>query len=331
MAYLEPVQYPQPGTSRAALVENSFADTVFFCNSGLEAVECGIKLVRKHYADKGEPERFRIVTVEGCFHGRSLASIAASGQEKLYKGFGPVAEGFDLVAFDNLNELRAAVTGQTCAVIVEPVQGEGGIRPMSADYLRGVREVCDEFGLLMFLDEVQSGMGRTGKLFAYEWAGIRPDVMALAKGLGGGFPVGACLATEEAASGMAAGSHGSTFGGNPLATAVVNAVLDVLLADGFLDGVQARAGELHERLQALAARYPDVLLEVRGMGMMIGMRTGPANGEFVGALRRQGLLAVPAADNVVRLLPPLVVEESHIGEAVGMVEGACREFAAAAA
>ena len=202
---------------------------------------------------------------------------------------------------------------------------------MSADYLRGVRDVCDEFGLLMFLDEVQCGMGRTGKLFAYEWAGVRPDVMALAKGLGGGFPVGACLATEEAASGMAAGSHGSTFGGNPLATAVVNAVLDVLLADGFLDGVQARAGALHERLQALAARYPDVLLEVRGMGMMIGMRTGPANGEFVGALRRQGLLAVPAADNVVRLLPPLVVEESHIGEAVGMVEGACREFAAAAA
>ena len=183
----------------------------------------------------------------------------------------------------------------------------------------------------MFLDEVQCGMGRTGKLFAYEWSGIRPDVMALAKGLGGGFPVGACLATEEAASGMVAGTHGSTFGGNPLATAVVNAVLDALLAEGFLDGVQARAADLHGRLEALAARYPDTILEVRGTGMMVGLRTGPANGEFVGELRRQGLLAVPAGENVVRLLPPLVVEDSHIGEAVGMVEGACREFAAAAA
>ena len=325
--------YNIPNQERAGrrLTENSFADTVFFCNSGLEAIECGIKLVRKHYADKGEPERFRIITVEGCFHGRSLASIAASGQEKLYKGFGPVTEGFDQVAFGNLNELRAAVTGETCAILVEPVQGEGGIRPMSSDYLKGVREICDEFGLLMFLDEVQCGMGRTGKLFAYEWSGIRPDVMALAKGLGGGFPVGACLATEEAASGMVAGTHGSTFGGNPLATAVVNAVLDALLADGFLDGVQARAADLHGRLEGLKARYPDTILEVRGSGMMVGLRVGPANGEFVGALRRQGLLAVPAGENVVRLLPPLVVGDSHVGEAVGMVEGACREFAAAAA
>ena len=309
--------YNIPNQERAGrrLTENSFADTVFFCNSGLEAIECGIKLVRKHYADKGEAERFRIITVEGCFHGRSLASIAASGQEKLCKGFGPVTEGFDQVAFGNLNEL----------------QGEGGIRPMSTDYLKGVREVCDEFGLLMFLDEVQCGMGRTGKLFAYEWAGIRPDVMALAKGLGGGFPVGACLATEAAASGMVAGAHGSTFGGNPLATAVVNAVLDALLAEDFLKGVETRAAALRGQLNALSARYPDTLLEVRGMGMMIGLRTGPANGDFVGALRRQGLLAVPAGDNVVRLLPPLVIEDPHIREAVGMIEGVCREFAAVAA
>jgi len=323
--------YNIPNQERAGrrLTENSFADTVFFCNSGLEAVECGIKLVRKHYADKGEAERFRIVTVEGCFHGRSLASIAASGQEKLFKGFGPVVEGFDRVAFGNLNELRNAVTGATCAVLVEPVQGEGGIRTAPADYLEGIRAVCDEFGLLMFLDEVQSGMGRTGKLFAHEWAGVRPDVMALAKGLGGGFPVGACLATEEAASGMVAGAHGSTFGGNPLATAVVNAVLDALLAEGFLEGVQARAAELRQRLEALSARYPETVPEVRGTGMMLGLRVGPSNADFVGALRRQGLLAVPAGENVVRLLPPLVVEASHIGEAVAMIEGACREFAAA--
>ncbi len=324
--------YNIPNQERAGrrLIENSFADMAFFCNSGLEAIECGIKLVRKHYADKGEAERCRIITVEGCFHGRSLASISASGQEKLYKGFGPRVEGFDQVAFGNLNEMRAAVTGETCAVLVEPVQGEGGIRPMPADYLQGVRALCDEFGLLMFLDEIQCGMGRTGKLFAYEWSGIEPDVMALAKGLGGGFPVGACLATADAASGMTAGTHGSTFGGNPLATAVVNAVLDALLAEGFLEGVAARAGELRERLDALAARYPEVIHEVRGAGLMLGFRTGPANGEVVGALRRHGLLAVPAADNVVRLLPPLVVEEAHVKEAAGMIESACRDFAAAA-
>ena len=251
--------YNIPNQERAGrrLTENSFADTVFFCNSGLEAVEAGIKLVRKHYADKGETDRYRIITLEGCFHGRSLASISASGQEKLIKGFGPVVDGFDQVPFGNTNALRAAVDGRTCAVLVEPVQGEGGIRSMDEDYLRAVRAVCDEFGLLMFLDEVQCGMGRTGKLFAYEWAGIEPDVMALAKGLGGGFPVGACLATETAASGMVAGTHGSTFGGNPLATAAVNAVLDVILEDGFLDNVRSQAANLKGRLETLGLPTPD--------------------------------------------------------------------------
>lgn len=324
--------YNIPNQERAGrrLTENSFADTVFFCNSGLEAVEAGIKLVRKHYADKGETDRYRIITVDGCFHGRSLASISASGQEKLIKGFGPVVEGFDQVPFGNTNALRAAVDGRTCAVLVEPVQGEGGIRSMNEDYLRAVRAVCDEFGLLMFLDEVQCGMGRTGKLFAYEWAGIEPDVMALAKGLGGGFPVGACLATATAASGMTAGTHGSTFGGNPLATAAVNAVLDVILGDGFLDNVRSQAANLMGRLEAVASEHPTVIEEVRGKGLMTGLRVGPENGTVVAKLREHGLLAVPAGENVVRLLPPLNIGDAQVDEAAAMISAACRDLARAA-
>ena len=324
--------YNIPNQERAGrrLAENSFADTVFFCNSGLEAIEAGIKLVRKHHADKGETDRYRIITVDGCFHGRSLASISASGQEKLIKGFGPVVDGFDQVPFGNTNALRAAVDGRTCAILVEPVQGEGGIRSMNEDYLRAVRALCDEFGLLMFLDEVQCGMGRTGRLFAYEWAGIEPDVMALAKGLGGGFPVGACLATAAAASGMTAGTHGSTFGGNPLATAAVNAVLDVILEEGFLDNVRSQAASLKDRLEAVASQHPTVIEEVRGKGLMVGLRVGPENGTVVAKLREHGLLAVPAGENVVRLLPPLNIGDAQVDEAAAMIGAACRDLARAA-
>ena len=324
--------YNIPNQERAGrrLTENSFADTVFFCNSGLEAIEAGIKLVRKHHADKGETDRYRIITVDGCFHGRSLASISASGQEKLIKGFGPVVDGFDQVPFGNTNALRAAVDGRTCAILFEPVQGEGGIRSMNEDYLRAVRALCDEFGLLMFLDEVQCGMGRTGRLFAYEWAGIEPDVMALAKGLGGGFPVGACLATATAASGMTAGTHGSTFGGNPLATAAVNAVLDVILEEGFLDNVRSQAANLKDRLEAVASQHPTVIEEVRGKGLMVGLRVGPENGSVVAKLREHGLLAVPAGENVVRLLPPLNIGDAQVDEAAAMIGAACRDLARAA-
>jgi len=283
--------------------------------------------VRKYHYEGGAPERYRVITIEGAFHGRTLATIAAGGQEKLVKGFGPVVEGFDQVPFGNLNALRNAIGPETAAVLLEPVQGEGGIRPFDPDYLRGVRAACDEYGILLFVDEIQCGMGRTGKLFAYEWAGIEPDIMALAKALGGGFPVGACLATEKAARGMMAGTHGSTFGGNPLATAAVNAVLDVMLADGFLDHVGGVARTLRTKLEAFAKRHPKGVTEVRGAGLMLGIKTVRPNGDVVQALRDNGLLTVPAGDNVVRLLPPLVIEDAHIDEAIAVLD---RTFAALA-
>ena len=255
---------PEAERLAARLAESCFADLVFFCNSGAEAVEGAIKLARKYHFAKGAPQRSRIITCEGAFHGRTLATLAAAGNLKYLEGFGRPAEGFDQVAFGNMNELRAAISAETGAVMLEPIQGEGGIRAASLDFLRAVREVCDEFGLLMILDEVQSGMGRTGKLFAHQWAGVTPDVMALAKGLGGGFPLGAVLASEAAAAGMTAGSHGSTFGGNPLAVAVGNAVLDVMLADGFLDSAARTGRLLWQRLETLVAAYPRTLAGLRG-------------------------------------------------------------------
>lgn len=321
-----------PGQVRAGdrLVDATFADTVFFGNSGAEAVECGIKVVRKYHSHKGQPERWRLITIEGAFHGRTLATIAAGGQEKLVAGFGPPVPGFDQVPFGNLNALRAAISGETAGILLEPVQGEGGIRSMDVEYLRDVRAACDEFGILLMLDEIQCGMGRTGKLFAHEWAGIKPDVMAVAKGLGGGFPVGACLATEEAAAGMVAGTHGSTFGGNPLAMAAVNAVLDVVLAEGFMPHVQEMANKLRAKLDALAAAYPKAVSEVRGSGLMLGIKTVAPNGEFVSALRANGMLTVPAGDNIVRLLPPLILEDEHVEEAAAILDKTCRGYAEAA-
>ncbi|MGH6880838.1 aspartate aminotransferase family protein [Hypericibacter sp.] len=302
------------------LAAASFADRVFFTNSGAEAIECGIKMCRKWQHDFGDPKRYRIIATEGAFHGRTLATIAAGGQEKHLKGFGPPVEGFDHVAYGNLNELRNAIGPETAAILVEPVQGEGGMRAASIEYLQGLRKVCDEYGLLLFFDEVQCGMGRTGKLFAHEWAGVTPDVVATAKGIGGGFPVGACLATEKAAAALTPGSHGSTFGGNPLAMAVGNAVLDVLLAEGFLSRVEEMGALLQKRLNALIAKYPKLFEELRGRGLMLGIKCRVPNTDMQNKLREAGLLTVGAGDNVVRILPPLIIEERHIDEALAILD-----------
>jgi len=325
--------YQIPGQTRLAerLVAASFADSVFFCNSGAEAIECGLKMVRKYHDDFGDPRRYRVICCTGGFHGRTLATIAAGGQEKHLAGFGPIVIGFDHVAYDNLNELRAAITGETAAILVEPVQGEGGLRPASRDYLKGLRAVCDEYGLLLFLDEVQCGMGRTGKLFAHEWAGVEPDIVATAKGLGGGFPVGACLAKERAARALTPGSHGSTFGGNPLAMAVGNAVLDILLGEGFLEHVQVMSGLLRPRLEELVRRRPETYTEVRGAGLLLGLKCAVPNTEVIARLRDAGMLTVGAGDNVVRLLPPLIIEPAHVEEALTILDrvGAASEGRAA--
>lgn len=310
------------------LVENSFADTVFFNNSGAEAVELSIKVARKYQSETGHPERYRVIGCHGSFHGRSFATLAAAGAEGYLKGFGPVMDGFDHVAFNNLNEMRAAVNDKTAAILVEPVQGEGGVRAAVTDYLRGLREICDEFGLLLLFDEVQCGMGRTGKLFAHQWAGVTPDVMAVAKALGNGIPIGACLATEKAAVGMVPGTHGSTFGGNPLATAAGNAVLDVMLAPGFLDGVQGKAELLWGKLEGLVRQYPELFAEVRGSGMLLGIKCVIPAGEFVTKLRGEGLLCLTAGDNVLRILPPLIVGEHEINEAVGIIQKVAKEWPA---
>ncbi len=309
------------------LVDATFADTVFFTNSGVEAWECAVKVCRKYQYETGHPERWRIITCEQAFHGRSTSAISAAQQEKLVKGFGPLVPGYDLVAFGNLNEVRAAITPETAAICVEPIQGEGGIRVASEDFLRGLRAVCDEFGLLLLLDEIQTGMGRTGTLFAHEWAGITPDVMAVAKGIGGGFPLGACLATEKAAVGMTGGTHGSTYGGNPLAMAVGNAVLDVMLAPGFLEQVNSVAALLHRRLEALVLKHPKIFTEVRGKGLLLGLKCVPANTTVIERLRANGMLSVAAGDNVVRLLPPLVIGETEVDEAIGILDRTAQELA----
>ncbi|GAB6052085.1 aspartate aminotransferase family protein [Magnetospira thiophila] len=313
----------------ARLVERTFADTAFFANSGAEAVECAIKMARKYHSATGHPEKYRIICCSGAFHGRTLATIAAGGQQKMLDGFGPAVEGFDHVPFGNLNELRAAIGPQTAAILVEPIQGEGGIHAATLDFLRGLRAAADEFGLLLMFDEVQCGVGRTGRLFAHEWADIAPDVMAVAKGLGGGFPVGACLANEKAAVGMTPGSHGSTYGGNPLAMAVANAVLDVLTEDGFLARVEAMGEKLGQGLDALKAAYPTVLAETRGMGLMRGLQCVPTvtPADFITKARAQGLLLVPAGDNVVRLLPPLIIGADEIDAALSILATVCRGIA----
>lgn len=310
------------------LVAASFAETVFLCNSGAEAMEACIKMARRFHWARGNPERNRIITFEGCFHGRTMATISAAGGARLVDGFAPLLDGFDQVPFADHEATRAAINEHTAAIMIEPVVGEGGIKPVPPQCLQGLRELCDEHDILLIFDEVQCGVGRTGKLFAHQTAGVEPDIMGLAKGLGGGFPIGACLATARAASGMTTSSHGSTFGGNPLASAVGNAVLDVMLAEGFLESVSRRGAYLRERLEDIAARYPGKIAGVRGSGLMLGIKPTEENIAFSAELRAQGLLTVPAADNIVRFLPPLTISEDEIDQAVAKLDAVCLAKAA---
>ena len=306
--------YEIPGQRRLGerLVASTFADKVFFTNSGAEALECAIKTARRFHFVNGHPERYRTITFEGAFHGRTLATIAAGGQAKYLEGFGPKVEGFDQVDFDDIDAAEKAIGPETAAILVEPVQGEGGVRSFPTASLKKLRELCDKHGLLLIFDEVQCGIGRTGKMFAHDWSGVSPDLMAIAKGIGGGFPMGACLATDTAAAGMTAGVHGTTFGGNPLAMAVGNAVLDVVLADGFLEEVQRKANIFKQGLAAIADEFPSVVEGIRGVGLMLGLKCVLPNARVNAALRDQKVLGVPAGDNVVRLLPPLTITEDEI-------------------
>jgi acetylornithine/N-succinyldiaminopimelate aminotransferase len=294
------------------LAAATFADKAFFTNSGAEALECAIKTARRYHYVNGHPERFRVITFEGAFHGRTLATIAAGGQQKYLEGFGPKVEGFDQVPFDDIDAAEKAITPETAAILVEPIQGEGGIRDFPLASLRRLRELCDSRDLLLIFDEVQCGVGRTGRLFAYELTGVEPDIMTTAKGIGGGFPLGVCLATDEAAKGMTSGVHGTTFGGNPLAMAVGNAVLDVILADGFLDEVKRKALLMKQSLAAIADEFPDVIEGIRGAGLMLGIKCKMPNGKVNEALRGEKVLAVPAGENVLRLLPPLTISDEDI-------------------
>lgn len=316
--------YTMPDGEKLArrLCEATFASRVFFTNSGAEANECAIKMARKYHAAKGHPERYRIITFEGAFHGRTLATIAAGGQQKYIDGFGPKVDGFDQVPFDDEAALKAAIVPETAALMIEPIQGEGGLRAVPLRALKRLRELCDEHGLLLIFDEIQTGVGRTGKFFAYEHSGVAPDIMSIAKGIGGGFPMGACLATEAAASGMTLGTHGTTFGGNPLAMAVGNAVLDVVLAPGFLDHVRQTALRLRQSLAQLKDQHPQVIEEIRGEGLMLGLKLKTPNTDFVAQARAAGLLVVAAGDNVVRLLPPLIIGENEVAEAVARLDKA---------
>lgn len=316
--------YRIPEQERLAdmLVAHTFADTVFFTNSGTEACELAVKMVRKHFYEKGQPERTDILTFSGAFHGRSSAAIAAAGSEKMVKGFGPLLPGFKHLPWDDLEAVRNAVTETTAAILIEPIQGEGGIRPAPEGFLKALREICDATGTLLVFDEVQCGVARTGKLFAHEWAGVTPDVMMVAKGIGGGFPLGAVLATENAASGMIAGTHGSTYGGNPLGCAIGAKMIEIVTAPGFMEEVSRKAGFLRQRLEGLVAAHPDIFEEVRGQGLMLGLRLKLPPGDVVKAAYAQNLLTVPAADNVLRLLPALTITEDDMAEAVRRLDAA---------
>ncbi len=316
---------PQQQALADKLVEHTFADTVFFTNSGTESCELAVKMARKYFYDKGQPDRVEIITFDGSFHGRSSAGIAAAGSEKMTKGFGPLLPGFVHLTFGDLDGVTNAITDSTAAILIEPVQGEGGIRPVPDADLKALRQICDENGLLLILDEVQCGVGRTGKLFAHEWAGITPDIMMVAKGIGGGFPLGAVLATEDAASGMTAGTHGSTYGGNPLGCAVGCAVIDQVATPAFLEGVNRKAGLLRQKLEGLIADHPDVFEEVRGAGLMLGLKCKPANTDVVNAGYDNEVITVPAADNVIRLLPPLTLTEDDIAQAMIRLDKAAKQ------
>jgi acetylornithine/N-succinyldiaminopimelate aminotransferase len=318
--------YRVPGAERLAAryVAATFAASVFFCNSGAEANEGLVKTMRKTMSDEGHPERHRVICFEGAFHGRTLAMIAATGNPKYLAGFGPVVDGFDHVPFNNMNAVRDAITAQTAGILVEPVQGEGGVRPAQLQFLRDLRTVCDEYGILLGFDEVQCGIGRSGKLFAHEWAGIAPDVMSIAKGMAGGFPMGGVLATERVARALVPGSHGTTFGGGPLACAAANAVLDVVLAPGFLDQVDDTARYLWRGLLDLCARHPSVFVDARGAGLLLGLKCAIPNGEAQTAAMAEGLLTVAAGDNVLRLAPPLIIDRAICDEALMLLDRTAR-------
>ncbi|GLO77451.1 aspartate aminotransferase family protein [Sulfitobacter pontiacus] len=321
-------EIPQQQELADRLVALSFADTVFFTNSGTEACELAVKMARKYFYDKGQPDRTEIITFSGSFHGRSSAGIAAAGSEKMTKGFGPLLPGFKHIEFGDMEALGAAITDTTAAIMIEPVQGEGGIRPVPDADLKQMRALCDTHGLLLIFDEVQCGVGRTGKMFAHEWAGVTPDIMMVAKGIGGGFPLGAVLATENAASGMTAGTHGSTYGGNPLGCAVGNAVVNIIGTDAFLEDVNRKAGLMRQKLEGLVASHPDVFESVRGSGLMLGLKCKATNSDVVSAGYRHEVITVPAADNVIRLLPPLNITDEDIAEAVSRLDQAASSLAA---
>ncbi len=320
--------YRVPGQEKLAhrLCEATFADRVFFNNSGAEAMETCIKTARRYQYANGHPERFGIITFEGAFHGRTLATIAAGGQEKYMIGFGPKAPGFDQVPFGDLDALKAAIGPETAALLIEPLQGEGGIREVPVEFLRALRQICDDNDLLLIMDEVQTGVGRTGKLFAHEWAGVTPDIMGIAKGIGGGFPMAACLATEKVAAAMVPGTHGTTFGGNPLAMAVGNAVLDVMLAPGFLEGVEHKGILFKQKLAALVDAHPDVFVDVRGKGLMLGLKCKPPVGDVIASFRKAGVLVIAAGDNVARIVPPLVISEEEMAEAITRMDAGAAEL-----
>ncbi|MEO1678477.1 MAG: aspartate aminotransferase family protein [Pseudomonadota bacterium] len=322
-------QVPQQQALADMLVDLTFADTVFVTNSGTEAAELALKMARKFWFEAGHPERIKIAAFEGSFHGRSTGAIAAAGADKLTHGFGPLMPGFVHLPFGDHDALRAAMADpELAAVIVEPVQGEGGIRPLPDACLKGLRDLCDETGVLMILDEVQCGMGRTGKLFAHEWAGIEPDIMMIAKGIGGGFPIGALLATERAASGMSAGSHGSTYGGNPLGCAVALKVLEIVSEPAFLEEVRRKAAGLRQSLEGIVAAHPEVFDEVRGSGLMLGLKAKPPVAEVVKAAQAEALLTVPAAENVVRLLPALTITDADLAEGAARLDRAATRLEA---
>jgi acetylornithine/N-succinyldiaminopimelate aminotransferase len=320
--------YRVPGQEKLAkrLTEVTFADTCFFTNSGVEACELAWKMARRYQYVSGHPERFHIICFQGAFHGRTMAAIAAGGNPKYMEGFGPKVEGFDSIPPGDLKAVEAAIGPQTAAILIEPVQGEGGVRVLPPEYLRGLRKLCDDHGLLLIFDEVQTGVGRTGKLFAYEWTGITPDIMPIAKAIGGGFPVGACLATAEAAKGMTLGTHGTTYGGNPLAMAVANTALEMALEPDFLPHVEQIANYMQQQMGRLLADHPGVFAEVRGQGLLLGLKLKVPNTEFVNAARRTGLLVVGAGDNVIRLLPPLIITEEHVREAMEKLSAAAKTF-----
>jgi len=317
---------PQAETLAERLVEATFADKVFFTNSGTEAVECAIKTARRYFYDKGEKDRYEIIGFTGSFHGRTLGAIAAGGNPSYVEGFGPTLEGFKHTDPGDLDAVKKLISDKTCAIIIEPVQGEGGVTAMSTEFLQGLRKLCDEHGMLLILDEIQCGFGRTGKFFAHEWAGITPDIMTIAKALGGGFPIGACLATEEVAKCMVPGTHGSTYGGNPMACAVGNAVLDKVLAPGFIEHAEEMGRVLKWHLQQLQQKFPQYVLDVRGKGLIAGVKITPPVREFVERLRQHNLLAVSASSNVLRFLPPLIVTEADIKEAMQKISDAFAEL-----